>query len=271
MRICVFGLGEAGSLIAGDLAAAGAEVRGYDPAEVAAPAGVVRHADARSAVRGAEVVLAITAAADAPAALDQALADIPTGTVYADLATASAGLKRELAATAAGAGLRFADVALMAPVPGNGLRTPALASGPGAAAFAAALAPLGMPVDDAGGEPGLAATRKLLRSVVMKGLAALIIESLEAAEAAGLTAETWDTVVAQLTAADEALVRRLVEGTGRHAVRRTHEMDVTVELLTDLGVDPTMTRATAAHLHRLASDNRSGGNGPRIGRLLPPE
>ena len=271
MRVAVFGLGEAGAAIAGDLAAAGAEVHGYDPAEVGTPAGVVRHADARAAVRGAEVVLAITAAADAPAALDQALGDVPAGAVYADLATASAGLKRQLAATAAGAGLGFADVALMAPVPGNGLRTPALASGPGAAAFVAALAPLGMPVEAAGGEAGLAATRKLLRSVVMKGLAALIIESLEAAQAAGLAAETWDTVVAQLTAADEALVRRLVEGTGRHAVRRTHEMEATVDLLTELGVAPTMTRATAAHLHRIVSDSRSGGNGPRIGGLLPPE
>jgi 3-hydroxyisobutyrate dehydrogenase len=254
VRITVFGLGEAGSLIAGDLAAAGVEVHGYDPAEVGTPAGVVREHDARSAVRGAEVVLAITAAADAPAALAQALEHIPAGAVYADLATASAGLKRELAATAAEAGLGFADVALMAPVPGNGLRTPALASGPAAAAFVGALAPLGMPVEDAGGEPGLAATRKLLRSVVMKGLAAVIIESLEAAEAAGLAAETWDTVVAQLTAADEALVRRLVDGTGRHAVRRTHEMDAAVDLLTELGIEPTMTRATATHLHRLAAD-----------------
>jgi len=262
MRICVFGLGEAGSLVAGDLAAvgveagveAGVEVHAYDPAEVATPAGVVRHADPRAAVGGAEVVLAITAAADAPAALAQALEDIPAGAVYADLATASAGLKRQLAATAAGAGVSFADVALMAPVPGNGLRTPALASGPAAAAFAAALAPLGMPVEDAGAEPGLAATRKLLRSVVMKGLAALIVESLEAASAAGLAAETWDTVVAQLSAADEALVRRLVTGTGRHALRRTHEMEATVDLLTELGVDPTMTRATAAHLRRITAD-----------------
>jgi 3-hydroxyisobutyrate dehydrogenase-like beta-hydroxyacid dehydrogenase len=250
VRITVFGLGEAGALIAGDLAAAGVEVYGYDPAEVGTPAGVVREPYARAAVRGAEVVLAITAAADAPAALAQALEHIPAGAVYADLATASAGLKRQLAATAAGAGLGFADVALMAPVPGNGLRTPALASGPAAAAFVGALAPLGMPVEDAGGEPGLAATRKLLRSVVMKGLAALIIESLEAAEAAGLAAETWDTVVAQLTAADEALVRRLVGGTGRHAVRRTHEMDAAVDLLTELGVEPTMTRATATHLRQ---------------------
>jgi 3-hydroxyisobutyrate dehydrogenase-like beta-hydroxyacid dehydrogenase len=264
LRVCVFGLGEAGGTIAGDLAAAGAEaaaadadaaeVHGYDPADVPTPAGVVRHGDARGAAAGADVVLAVTAAADAPAALAQALDAIPRGSVYADLATASAGLKRELAATAGRAGLRFADVALMAPVPATGLRTPALASGPGAAAFVAALGPRGMPVEHAGDEPGVAATRKLLRSVVMKGLAALVVEALEAAEAAGLGAETWDNVVAQLTAVDEALVRRLVTGTGRHAARRRHEMEATAALLAELGVEPTMTRATAAQLARVAAE-----------------
>lgn len=253
-RACVFGLGEAGSLIAGDLAAAGVEVHGYDPAGVATPAGVARHDDPRAAARGADLVLGITAAADAPTALAQALDAIPRGATYADLATASAALKRRLAASAAGAGLGFVDVALMSTVPGTGLRTPALASGPAAGAFVAALAPLGMPVEHAGDEAGQAATRKLLRSVVMKGLAALVIESLRAAEAAGLAGETWDNVVAQLTAADEALIRRLVTGTGRHAARRVHEMEATVELLADLGVEPTMTAATAAQLRGVASD-----------------
>ena len=253
-RICVFGLGEAGSLIAADLAAAGVEVHGYDPAGVATPPGVTRHDDPRAAARGADLVLGVTAAADAPAALGQALDAIPRGAVYADLATAAAGLKRRLAADAAGAGLRFADVALMSTVPGSGLRTPALASGAAARDFAATMVPLGMPVAHAGDEPGLAATRKLLRSVVMKGLAGLAIEAMRAAEAAGLADETWENVVAQLTAADEALIRRLVTGTAAHAVRRVHEMEATVELLGELGVDPVMTRATTAHLRAVAAD-----------------
>ena len=253
-RVCVFGLGEAGSLIAADLAAAGLEVHGYDPAGVGTPPGVTRHDDPRDAVRGADLVLGVTAAADAPAALGQALDAIPRGAIYADLATAAAGLKRQLAADAAGAGLRFADVALMSTVPGTGLRTPALASGPAARDFAAVMASLGMPVADAGGEPGRAATRKLLRSVVMKGLAGLVVEAMRAAEAAGLADETWENVVAQLTAADETLIRRLVTGTAAHAVRRVDEMEATVELLGELGVDPVMTRATGAHLRTVASD-----------------
>ncbi|HET6951830.1 MAG TPA: hypothetical protein VFI47_15725, partial [Acidimicrobiales bacterium] len=54
---CVFGLGEAGSLIAGDLADAGVEVHGYDPADVATPPGVVRHPEPGAAVARADVVL----------------------------------------------------------------------------------------------------------------------------------------------------------------------------------------------------------------------
>jgi len=250
-RICVFGLGEAGSAIAGDLAAAGVQVHAYDPAAVPTPPGVARHDDPRAAVAGADIVLAVTAAADAPTALSQALDAVPPGAVYADLATGSAGLKQRLAAVAANARLGFVDVALMGTVPGTGLRTPALAAGPAARSFVAAMAPLGMPVEHAGDEPGRAATRKLLRSVVMKGLAALVIEAMRAAEAAGLAEETWDNVVAQLAAADDALVRRLVQGTGPHAERRRHEMEAATALLTELGVDPTMTRATAAHLRAI--------------------
>jgi 3-hydroxyisobutyrate dehydrogenase-like beta-hydroxyacid dehydrogenase len=253
-QVCVFGLGEAGSLIAGDLAAAGIEVHGYDPAEVATPAGVSRHDQPRVAVVGVDLVLGITAAADATTALTQALDAIPRGAVYANLATASAGLQRRLAAIATGAGLGFTDVALMSPVPGTGLRTPALASGPSARAFIATMAPLGMPVEHAGDESGLAATRKLLRSVVVKGLTALVVESMRAAEAAGVMNETWDNIVGQLSAADEALIRRLVTGTGRHAMRRVHEMEATAELLTELGVEPIMTNATLAQLRRLAAD-----------------
>ncbi len=254
-RVCVFGLGEAGSLIAGDLAMIPeVEVHGYDPAEVETPPGVVRHGHPEAAAVGADLVLGITAAADATVALTQALDAIPRGAVYADLATASAGLQRSLAATAAAAGLGFTDVALMSPVHGTGLRTPALASGPAARAFVAAMAPLGMPVEHAGDEPGMAATRKLLRSVVVKGLTALVVESMQAAEAAGLATETWDNIVGQLSAADEGLIRRLVAGTGRHAARRVHEMEAAAELLAELGVEPIMTNATAAQLRSVAAD-----------------
>ena len=252
--IAVFGLGEAGSLIAGDLAASGCAVRGFDPAPVGTPAGVERCADPVRAVEGVGIVLGITAAADAETALTQALGQIPVGAIYADLATDSPGAKRARSAIAAVRRLAFVDVALMSPVPDRGLRTPALASGPAAEVFVATMAPLGMPVRVAGPEVGEAAARKLLRSVVIKGLAALLIESMRAAEAAGLGDDTWHELVRQVSTADDAFMRRLVDGSVTHVVRRLHEMDSTARFLDELGVEPVMTRATVEHLRRLAGE-----------------
>ncbi|MDH3754523.1 MAG: NAD(P)-binding domain-containing protein, partial [Acidimicrobiia bacterium] len=141
LRVGVFGLGEAGSSIAADLADAGATVTGFDPAARPALAAVRQVDDPRAAVGDAELVLAITASSDAMTALSQALDTMPAGIVYADLSTASPERKRELAARAAERSLRFADVALMSTVPGKGLFTPALAAGPGAAQYRRLLAP----------------------------------------------------------------------------------------------------------------------------------
>jgi 3-hydroxyisobutyrate dehydrogenase-like beta-hydroxyacid dehydrogenase len=256
-RIAVLGLGEAGAAIAGDLAAAageGARVAAYDPVAPPPPEGVVRHDDPVSAVADADLVLALTPASGAAAALDSVVGALRPGAIYADLSTASPESKHRLASTAAAAGVGFVDVALMAPVPGNGLRTPSLAAGTAADAFAATMRPLGMPVEVVGPEAGQAAMRKLLRSVVMKGLAQLLIEAVRAAEAAGLAAETWDQLLEQLSDVDEALLRRLVSGTPLHARRRLDEMEATVELLDELGVDATMSRATTARLRQIAAD-----------------
>jgi 3-hydroxyisobutyrate dehydrogenase-like beta-hydroxyacid dehydrogenase len=259
--VAVLGLGEAGAAIAADLAAEGAEVEGFDPGDVPTPDGVRRHGEPGDAVAGAGLVLAVTPAAGARAALDGVVDHLGAGTVYADLSTSSPGAKRALAELAAAHGVAFVDVALMAPVPGRGLATPALASGPGADALVARLRPLGMPVTSAGPEPGTAATRKLLRSIVMKGLAQLLIEALAAAEAAGLADETRDDLVAQLSAIDEALVDRLVTGTPPHAARRAHELEAAVALLDELGADATMSRATSSRLRAQAAARTDGAPG----------
>ena len=59
--IAVLGLGEAGSLIARDLVAAGAGVRGYDPA-VSAGLGITGTGSEAEAVRGADLVLSVNSA-----------------------------------------------------------------------------------------------------------------------------------------------------------------------------------------------------------------
>ena len=259
MRIAVFGLGEAGGAVAADLAIAGADVHAFDPSPVVTPASVTRHTTPQQAVTGASLVCAFTTAAHAEAALRQAVPSMASSVVYADFATSAARLKCDLAAIAASAGVAFVDVALMAPVPGNGLRTPALASGPGAARFAAVFGPLGMPIEVCGPEAGMAATRKLLRSVVMKGLAMLIIESMRAADRAGLAEETWANILGELTAVDEAFLRRIVQSTYSHARRRVHEMEASADLLTELGVPPVMTSGTVEALRGV-----DGGTAPVV-------
>jgi 3-hydroxyisobutyrate dehydrogenase-like beta-hydroxyacid dehydrogenase len=107
------------------------------------------------------------------------------------------------------------------------------------------------------GPAGLAATRKLLRSVFYKGMASSIVEALEAARAAGL--EDWlrPHIAEELAKADASTVDRIATGTRQHAVRRGHEMAAAAEMLTDLGVEPIMADASRALHERLAAgENR---------------
>lgn len=250
--VAVLGLGEAGSRLAADLASLDVEVRGYDPLPVPAQEGVELAGEPASAVTRATVVLALTTASTALAAAESAVPHLGARALYADLSTASPARKREIAALVERAGARFADVALLGPVPARGLGTPALASGAGAQAFAEELRPLGLPVDVVSDRPGDAATLKLLRSIFMKGLAASALESLRAAEAAG-HAEWLEREIAAVVG--EPLLERLVEGSRRHAARRGEEMDAARELLLELGVEPRVAGASAAVLAELAAEH----------------
>ena len=186
--IAVLGFGEAGSLIARDLVAAGAVVRGFDP-RVPAPAGVTAAVSDADAVGGADLVLSVNSASEAVAALTASIDALGPTAIWADLNTASPAVKQRLAALGRERAIPVTDIAMMAPVPGNGLRVPMLASGDAAGTVAAALRGYGANVEVLDGPAGLAATRKLLRSVFYKGMAASIVEALQAARAAGL--EDW--------------------------------------------------------------------------------
>ena len=94
------------------------------------------------------------------------------------------------------------------------------------------------------GPAGEAISRKLLRSVFYKGLAAAVVEALRGAEAAGCADWLRDNIAAELAGFDERTVDRLVDGTHRHARRRADEMAAATEQLLELGVPPRI--ATAA-------------------------
>jgi 3-hydroxyisobutyrate dehydrogenase-like beta-hydroxyacid dehydrogenase len=248
-RIAVLGLGEAGSLIAGDLVAAGADVRGYDPKGITVD-GVAARGSEAEAVADADLVLSANSSHDAMTALVNALTALRSGTVWADLNTAAPGVKQALAERAP-AGVPVVDVALMSPVPGKGLRTPMLVSGEAAERYAELLGALGAQVTVQDGPAGAAISRKLLRSVFYKGLAAAVVEALTAAEAAGCADWLRGNISAELTGFDERTVDRLVDGTHQHARRRADEMAAATEQLLELGVPARIAPAARDWLVQL--------------------
>ena len=251
--VAVLGLGEAGSLLARDLAAAGAVVRGYDPA-VRASGDVTDTGSEADAAAGADLVLSVNSAKAAVGALRAGIRGMRRDTMWADLNTASPGVKAELAEIGRAHGIPVTDIAMMAPVPGKGLRVPMLASGGAAERVANTLRAFGSSVEVLDGPAGLAATKKLLRSVFYKGMATSIVEALEAARAAGH--EDWlrEHIAAELARADGTIVERIVTGTRQHAVRRGAEMGAAAQMLTELGVPPLMADASRAVHERVVTE-----------------
>jgi 3-hydroxyisobutyrate dehydrogenase-like beta-hydroxyacid dehydrogenase len=251
--VAVLGLGEAGSLISRDLVAAGAVVRGYDP-KVSFPEGVVQATSDADACEGAALVLSLTTAHESETALQQSLPALTGEAIYADLNTSAPGVKQRLAAQAADRGVRFADVAMMSPVPGKGLRTPMLLSGEAAHPAAEMITALGGVTDVLPGPAGVAASRKLLRSVFYKGMAAAVIEAARAAQVAGCEEWLLANISEELAAADTHTIERLQQGSIVHAVRRADEMAAAAEMLCDLGVPARVAAASRGWLVQLAAE-----------------
>ena len=245
MEVAVLGLGEAGSLIAADLVAAGCTVRGLG-SRAAARRESPNAASDLEAVRGADVVLSLTTAAFALEAAASVAGELGGDAVYADLNTAAPQLKRELAAALP---VPFADVALIGVVPAlrpaRPRRSPRAA---GAERFAELFRPLGMPVDVVGGRAGDAAGLKLLRSVFMKGIAAASIEALEAAKRAGAEDRVRSDIAGVL---GEPLLDRLLSGSRTHAARRVDEMQAAAAYVEELGIEPRIATAAAEWLAQL--------------------
>ena len=258
--IAVLGLGEAGAAFANDLVAAGAIVRGYDPA-VAAPAGVINCTDEADAVGNVALILSVNSAFAAMTALRAAAGNVSPGAVWADLNTADPSLERTLQSYAATHGIAFADISIMAPVPGRGLAVPMLGSGSGAPNVAELLGRYGATVGVLDGPAGAAAERKLLRSVFYKGMSAAVVEALAAAQVLGLDDWLRTVIAEELTNSGAHSVERIVTGTNKHAPRRADEMEAAGKMLADLGVDHDIADASAALLRKIITRNRPTDSG----------
>lgn len=259
MRVGFIGLGEAGTIYAAAVVAAGHEVRGFDPAPTPAPDGVERLGSVEEVVAASELTIVLTGAALSRSVADTAAGAIAPGSVYADFTTAS---PEDMLAAEAGivsAGGRFADVAILGPVPVKGAATETIVSGGAADVVGELLGSLGSDVERVAGPAGTATSRKLLRSVLMKSLATVVVEALEAGRAAGCEDWVHAQIAAQLSGDADAKIERYESGSRKHAVRRAHEMRSVAEYLGRLGVRSEMSSASGRVLERLADEQQPTG------------
>jgi 3-hydroxyisobutyrate dehydrogenase len=252
-RAAVIGVGEAGAQYATALIDAGYAVTGFDPGPVTAPQGVHRVDSAAEAVKGAEVVLVLTAAKAARPVAESCYQSLAPGACYADFTSSSPAAMLSIAELVEQTGAEFCDVAILGPVSWYGAKTPLMIAGPGAPRIAELVSNWNAPVELVDGPPGSAMAHKLLRSVLMKGLAAVVTEAVNAGAAAGYEPWIRDQIAAQLAGDGHAVIDRFLTGSRIHAERRAQEMHDTAQYLTELEVPADMTRATEAALRRLAA------------------
>lgn len=248
----MLGLGEAGSAIGSGLGQRGLEIRGFDPDASRRPRHVSICSTPGEALEGADLILAVTKAVDSRDALESVLG-LAAGP-YVDLSTSSLAQVRDRERLAVAAGLHYLDGAIMAPVPGRGADVPVLVAGREGQGVVLSACDVGLNWTFAGHSIVDAVTRKLLRSVVVKGLAASIIESLAAAHAAGIEEEMMNHIVETLAAVDAEFVGRLLRGTAVHHRRREEEMRAAVALVQGLGIEPLMSDATARSLREWSEE-----------------
>jgi len=249
MIIAILGIGEAGGTLARDLIAKGVQVHGWDPEPRKLPNGLEFVSSNPAAVLGADIVLSVNWAAVAVEVANEVAPVLQPDQLYADLNTAAPQLKRAIAPVIENTGALFVDAALMDPVPPKGLGTQVYASGSGAEIFAERMIPVGMPVTYLDREAGNAATHKLVRSIMYKGVAAVIIECLEAAEALNMTEYARAQMLKIIY--DEAMIDRFVTGSIKHAKRRVEEMEAVVEMLNSIGISSFTSQASIKRLKEI--------------------
>jgi len=238
MNIAIIGLGEVGRCYAAPLYEAG-HTLGLCEAHPSAAATALAasmelpiHERAGSWLSKADLVLSCVTGATSLPVLAQVLPHLSKNALLADFTTASPEVKREGAARAAEAGIRYVDTAIMGAISLNLVRTPLLACGSGAEQLKEVLESAGARVQViAGGKAGDAISLKILRSVFTKGMEALCVELLMSAEKQGVRSELYE----QLSDIDQTPLRSFIDMLVRthviHARRRAHEVhDVQSEL-----------------------------------------
>jgi 3-hydroxyisobutyrate dehydrogenase-like beta-hydroxyacid dehydrogenase len=221
-----------------------------------------------AAVAGAELVICAVTADQTLAAAGSVVGALHPGAFYVDLNSASPQTKRSCAAMIDGAGGRYVEMAVMASVPPSGIRVPMLSGGPHAAAAAPLLAALGFRVEQASDQYGVASAIKMCRSVVVKGMEAIVIESFLAARRYGIENEVLATLAQTFPGIDwekngSYFFQRVIQ----HGRRRAEEMREAAVAVSEVGLEPLMTSAIAARQAWVADLAQCGTFGEAPGNL----
>lgn len=255
-RIGIIGYGEAGRAFGAGLAKAGATVAAYDilvptpdGAAIRANAaadGVAVRATAGEAIDGAAIVLSLVPADAARAVAAEAAGHLRAGQLFMDMNSVSPREKETGAALVEASGARYVEATIMAPVVENGVASEVLLAGPAAPEALRLLHPFGMVLSVVGDRFGAAAAVKLCRSVIVKGIEAIVVESMLAARQYGADG----AVLASLQKSDPeidwaARADYVFERVLRHGRRRAAEMRFAGEAVSDAGYPPRLSTAIA--------------------------
>jgi 3-hydroxyisobutyrate dehydrogenase-like beta-hydroxyacid dehydrogenase len=255
-RVTLIGFGEVGQTLGADLLAAGADVTAFDilfgkpgsaPTAALAKIAVRAARSAPDAVKDSELVIAaVTAASDLEAAQSVA-PHLPRGAFYLDVNSVSPGMKRACAEIIESAGGRYVEAAVMTPIAPKRIASAMLLGGPHAGAFIERAVPLGFTgAKEFSPLIGQASATKMCRSVIIKGIEALLCESMLTARHYGIEKNVLDSLSDLLPAGDwDKLARYFISRSLEHGTRRAEEMRESAKTVAEAGLEPLMALATA--------------------------
>jgi 3-hydroxyisobutyrate dehydrogenase-like beta-hydroxyacid dehydrogenase len=256
MKIALIGYGEVGQILAEDLATAGHPLQAFD-LKFADGRGHSHHAHARrlavrvaasaaDAARDAELVLSAVTASQAVAVAEACAPGLGQGAFFLDFNSASPGAKCRAAEVVNAAGARYVEGAVMTSLPPYRIRVPLLLGGPDAPALEPLLTSLGFAPKVASLKLGVASATKMCRSVMIKGLEAMVIESFTTARHYGVE----DAVIASLVETFPGIdwekqaayfFQRVIE----HGRRRSEEVREVAVTVREAGLEPFSAAGTA--------------------------
>ena len=269
-RVGLVGYGEVGKIFAAGLKAQVSTVSAWD-LKFDAPltrdeqrghaerAAVLACESMAQLCQSADLVISAVTASNTLAVAQAAAAHMQPGAVFLDLNSASPGSKQQAAALIDGAGAHYVEAGVMTSVPPYGIRVPMLLGGARAVELAEVLALWGMNAKPVSRELGVASAIKMCRSVMIKGLEALVIESYATARAYGVEDHVLPTLQETFPSIDWTqqgayFFSRVVQ----HGQRRAEEMREAANTVREAGFDPFMASAIADKQQWVADLARAG-------------